>query len=164
MKTVSNRHLCFVSVLVAVILQTASIGIGFSYLIVPWVLMTFIYWALESARPSLLFFAWFVGIIIDGFETSLLGEHSFALVFVLYGVMLFHFRLKNYSLFQQMIYVGLGAVCYQTIIFVVEWVSNGGGSYSRDYWLPSLVSLCLWPLVRLSLDFFNKNKEERFIL
>lgn len=109
-----------------------------------WVLMVLIYWAMNVPLRVSIGTAWFVGLIVDLLNGTLLGEHALAYTAVIYVVSRMHIRLRMYPMLQQGLSVGMFVLTYQFIIYCIQGFIGDLPS-SRLYWLSSLTSMLLWP-------------------
>src|SRR5471030_300849 len=66
-----------------------------------WVLLVLIYWTMEVPYRVNIGIAWFIGILLDVLNGTLLGEHALALTVVCYIVARMHSRLLMFPLLQQ---------------------------------------------------------------
>jgi rod shape-determining protein MreD len=111
-----------------------------------WVLLVLIYWNIADPENIGLGMAWFMGILLDVLNGSLLGEHALAMTMTSYFVVKMHIRIKMFSLLQQILCILLFVFLYQLIIYCVQGFI-GELPRSKLYWMSSLISMLLWPCV-----------------
>ena len=111
-----------------------------------WVLLVLIYWIMEVPYKVSVGLAWFIGIILDVLNGTLLGEHALALTIVCYIVARMHSRLRMFPLLQQSFSVFFLVLLYLGLIYCAQGFM---GEVPRDwlYWTASLTSMLLWPWV-----------------
>lgn len=111
-----------------------------------WVLMVLIYWVMMLPHRINVGTAWFMGIILDILNGTLLGEHALALSFSCYIVARMYSRLRMFPLIQQSCCVFLLVLLYQFILYCIQGFI-GDLPNSKLYWSASLTSMFLWPWV-----------------
>lgn len=120
-----------------------------------WVLMVVIYWNMMMPYRVNIGVAWFVGLLLDVLNGTLLGEHALAMVMVSYIVVKIHTRLRMSPLLQQAISVLALTLFYQFIIYCVQGFI---GDLPRGwlYWASSVMSMLLWPWVLSILQDYRR--------
>lgn len=109
-----------------------------------WVLLVLIYWAMTTPHKVSIGMAWAMGILLDLFDGTLLGEHALALTVVIYLVTRMHIRLAMSPLLQQGISIFLFVLLYQMILFCIQgFIGELPASYL--FWLSPMTSMLLWP-------------------
>ncbi len=111
-----------------------------------WVLMVLVYWLTVLPYHVNIGIAWFVGLCLDVFNGTLLGEHALALTLVGYLVVRIHSRFRMFPLIQQGLFICLFGLCYQFILFCIQGFL-GDLPRSYLYWASPLTSMVLWPWV-----------------
>lgn len=111
-----------------------------------WVIIALIYWSMQEPQRVGVGVAWTVGLLLDVMQGSLLGQHAFAAAVVAYLTLGLHQRLRVFPLLQQALTVLMFTALYQLILL---WFNGiiGKGPVGWQYWMPSLMSLILWPWV-----------------
>jgi rod shape-determining protein MreD len=109
-----------------------------------WVLLVLIYWNLTLPHEVNIGTAWFLGLLLDVLNNTLLGEHALAMAIASYFVVKMHARIKMFPLVQQGLCVWLLVLLYQFIIYSIQGFINEVPQ-SKLYWLSSLISMLLWP-------------------
>ncbi len=111
-----------------------------------WVLLVLIYWLTITPYRVNLGVAWLLGLSLDIFNGTLLGEHALALTVTGYLVLRIHTRFRMFPLMQQGLFVLLFVLLYQMIIFGIQGFV-GDLPKTWLYWLSSITSMVLWPWV-----------------
>lgn len=120
-----------------------------------WVLMVMIYWSMMVPYRVGVGMAWFMGLIVDLLNGSLLGEHALAFTVVVYFVSRMHIRLRMYPLLQQGFSVFVFVFLYQFILFCIQGFI-GELPQSHLYWLSSVTSMLLWPWLFVILRDYRR--------
>lgn len=120
-----------------------------------WVLMVLIYWIIIYPYRVNVGTAWFVGILMDVLNGTLLGEHALALTMVAYFVARMHSQLRMYPLIQQGLWVFMFVLMYQFILFCVQGFI-GELPKTWLYWSSSATSMLLWPWVFTIMRDFGR--------
>lgn len=119
------------------------------------VVLMMIYWTLSLPHRMGVFWAFFVGIILDLLMGTLLGEHALVLVLVTYLVVKFNVRLRLFPIWQQSLIVFFLILFYQGALFWIQ-VLQGQAPNTWFYWLPSLTSALVWPWLRALLKDYRR--------
>lgn len=111
-----------------------------------WVGLTLIFWCLALPYRISVGSGFIVGLLLDVLTGTLLGQHALALSLIAYVCVRLHARIRAYPAWQQMLTVLVLLVLHQ---LVVLWVDRtiGRPGHPFSYWLPSVISMFLWPLV-----------------
>lgn len=134
----------FTTLLMALILALLPMPDWTIWLRPAWVLMVLIYWAMVTPYQVSVGIAWFMGLIVDLLNGTLLGEHALAFTIVVYFVSKMHIRLRMYPMLQQGISIFTFVLLYQFIIYCIQgFIGQLPGSHL--YWLSSVTSMLLWP-------------------
>ncbi|WP_028380102.1 rod shape-determining protein MreD [Legionella cherrii] len=114
----------------------------------PWVLLLVLY--IEYFLPGnfRLTTLLFVGLLLDVLLATVIGEHSFALLFVTWIASSKSRRFQFFSMMQQIFLIGFFCLLYQSIISLITALL--GFNYSLFTPVASaLVGMFLWPWIRL---------------
>ena len=111
-----------------------------------WIALALIYWSMALPRRVGLWFAFFSGIVLDTSLGTLLGQHTLALVIVVFFNLNFYQRIRVLALAQQAIYVFALLLINQVIVAWVEGIM-GRPTPLLAYFAAPLVGLVIWPWV-----------------
>ncbi|HVX00087.1 MAG TPA: rod shape-determining protein MreD [Candidatus Babeliaceae bacterium] len=111
-----------------------------------WVLLIIVYWTMVAPYRVNVGIAWFLGIILDVLNGTLLGEHALALTISTYVVSRMYSRLNMFPLLQQGLIIFFLVMLYQFIIFCIQGFI-GELPHGWLYWSPCVTSMLLWPWV-----------------
>lgn len=115
-----------------------------------WVALVVIYWSLETRAVISLGMAFLVGIMVDIFSGSLLGQHALSLVVMVFLVQGFRARIRFFPPWQQALSV-LGLLVNDRIILIWIGALMGEPLPTLKYWLPPLIGMAVWPWLFLIL-------------
>ncbi len=143
----------------------ASIVLAFVFLLIPlsdtlllwrpeWVALAFIYWCLTLPDKASLLMAWFAGLFIDIIFGSILGQHAFTMIIVVYMSLRLLPRISPNILWHQYIVISL---VLGTYLLLNLWImaATGNNPATWHYWLPLLSSLIIWPIYSWVLSWFR---------
>ncbi len=124
--------------------------IGFDEFRPNWTLLVLIYWVLALPTRVNVLLAWLIGFIIDVLLGSVLGVNAFATALVVYVTVNNFQKIRNFSLLQQSIIVGVFIALYHlTVFWIQRFVIDV--DFSISYLKPVLTSMPIWPVVFLLL-------------
>lgn len=145
-----SRFIIFMTLGMALILSMLPIPNWMNWLQPAWVLMVLIYWTMTMSYKVNLGTAWIMGMLVDLFNGTLLGEHALAFTIVIYFVMRMQSRLRLYPILQQSVSIFIFILMYQFILYCIQGFI-GEFPQSGLYWLSSLSSMLLWPWLYILL-------------
>jgi rod shape-determining protein MreD len=121
-----------------------------------WVAVVLLYWSLEEPRRFSLLTAFWMGIALDTLTGSLLGQHSIALLTIVYLAERFHLRLRVFPVSQLAITVLVLLGLYEFILF---WIDGAAGRTVPliERWAPPLTGTVVWLFLSW---WFSGNRHE----
>lgn len=136
------------SFLIALLLSIIPMPSFVNWLRPEWVLLVLIYWALMLPGRVGVSIAFFLGLVMDLLRGTLFGAHALAFVLITYFVIRFCQQFRMFPLWQQAVLIFMLTFLYQTFQFWVWGISGVIGSLGGGmYWMPSVTTAILWPLV-----------------
>ena len=145
-----------VSLLLALLLSVLPLPQGIESFRPDWVAIVLLYWSLMSPERFGLLTALFMGLMLDTLTGSLLGQHSLALLVIVYLSQRFHLRIRVFPASQLVLtIVGLLAV-YEFILFWIDGVA-GRTVPIIERWAPIVTGAILWFLV---LVVFERGRQD----
>ncbi|MBT8139639.1 MAG: rod shape-determining protein MreD [Gammaproteobacteria bacterium] len=109
------------------------------------------YWVMMAPFRVGMVYAFVMGLLLDLFAATPLGQQALGLTVIAYLVFLIHQRMRMFSILQQsLLLFGLVSL-YQLLKFWIYGLS-GGAYASFALLLPALSSAICWPFVRLFMD------------
>ncbi|MCK5729175.1 MAG: rod shape-determining protein MreD [Methylococcales bacterium] len=132
-----------------------------------WVLLVLIYWSLALPSQHSIMKVWLTGLLTDVLVGCSLGEHTLIYVLIIYICILFHQRLRQFPMLQQMIFIFFCLSIAQIAIFWLESMRIGtpmtpfsiknpiqlNSNFSISFWLSILTGTLIWPFINASLHF-----------
>lgn len=115
-----------------------------------WVYLVIAYWTLALPMRVSVGVAFFNGLILDVLLGTTLGVHSLALTIVTYILAANYLRLRNYSVWQQAVIIGLLAAFYHIIVF---WLLRllTDLNFNFEFLWPVATGMVFWPWIFLLL-------------
>ena len=133
---IRKRHSVIVTtLLIALVLQ-----------IVPLPIQVDLYWSMALPHRVNVGVAFLTGVAVDILVGTTLGIHSLSLSISIYILAANYQRLRNYSVWQQAIVIGLLSSLYHLLTFWVQHLLTDI-YFQLDYLWPVLTSMLLWPWV-----------------
>lgn len=120
-------------------------------------MLVLIYWVIYLPERVGVGIGWFVGLLMDVLQGTILGEYALGMALIAYLAYRLHTRIRMYPVGQQMfsvlIFVGLAQM-------IAVWVNYFTGQTNKYYlqWLPILTTTLCWPVIYLLL----KKAQNRF--
>jgi rod shape-determining protein MreD len=149
MKSIQLR--IFIAFLSALVLSILPMPELFSSFRPPWVLLLVLYIEYYLPGKFQLITLLFVGLILDVLLSTVIGEHSFALLLVTWIASTRSRRFQFFPMAQQIFLVGFFCLFYQSIIAFVDALL----AYHYSLLMPvtsSMVSMLIWPWIRVLGD------------
>ncbi|TPH17792.1 rod shape-determining protein MreD [Litorilituus lipolyticus] len=115
-----------------------------------WVLIVLVYWCLALPSKINIITAWFMGFILDVLLGSVLGVHAAAMALSVYIVVVNFQKIRNFSVWQQALIIGVLAALYHLLVFWMQRFLNDA-VFLTSYLYPVITSVVLWPWVFLLL-------------
>ena len=116
-----------------------------------WIALTLIYWAMMLPRTWSVGSAWFVGLLLDVAQGTILGQHALAMCVVVFVTVRFHLLMRVFPMQQLTATIFALLALYQFLLFWINGVAgiDVGAVY---YWAPVLTGTLLWPVVTMLLS------------
>lgn len=125
-----------------------------------WAALVLIYWNLEAGRLRHLGEAFALGLVLDLFTGTLLGQHALSLVIISYLLGRFRNRIRFFPPWQQALAVFALLVNDRIVqLWVVGLVGQGWPDWS--WWLPPLIGVLIWPWLFLLMDALRLRQRVR---
>lgn len=109
-----------------------------------WVLVVLIYWCLALPSRVNVITAWVLGFILDVLLGSILGVHAAALAVCVFIIAENFQKIRNFSIWQQSIIVGVIAALYHLIVFWLQRFLTDV-VFLPSYLYPVITTIILWP-------------------
>jgi rod shape-determining protein MreD len=135
-----------VSLVVALILMILPIPDWAQMYRPNWIALVLIYWSMALPQRVGLWFAVFSGIVLDTSLGTLLGQHTLALVVIVFLNLNFYQRIRVLALAQQSFYVFALLLINQVMVAWVEGILGRSTPLTAYFGAP-LVGMLIWPWV-----------------
>ncbi|MDG1016842.1 MAG: rod shape-determining protein MreD [Woeseiaceae bacterium] len=127
-----------------------------------WTLLLLIFLSINIPKEFNVGTAFILGILVDVSKGTLLGQHAFAYLLVIFLTSKLHLQLRNYPLLQLTAIICLILMIYQFILFWINGVSGISSSIS-SYMGPVISGTVLWPIISKlfgTLFLYSTSKEK----
>ena len=144
-----------ISFLIAIILTIIPLPEMLSYARPEWLFMVFVYWCLALPQRIGVGTGWFLGLILDVVQGTLLGQHALAFAVIGFITLKVHQRVRIFPLHQQALTIFMLAT---TQIIINVWIKGITGN-DTDLWLmllPALSTAAFWPWIFLLMRFVRR--------
>lgn len=115
-----------------------------------WVVLILLYWIIVMPYQIGVYTAATIGLLLDVFLGTALGQHMLSLSVVTYITYLLHKRIRIFPIWQQCLTIFLLVGIYQLINRMIQGLV-GGAPIDISYYFPTFVSAFIWPWVYLVL-------------
>jgi len=136
----------YLSLLVALVLMILPLPDWAQIYRPNWMALTLIYWSMALPRRVGLWVTFFSGIFLDTSLGTLLGQHTLALLVIIFVNMSFYQRIRVLALAQQAIYVFVLLLINQIVVVWVEGVLGRSTPLLAFFGGP-FVGMLIWPWV-----------------
>lgn len=115
-----------------------------------WVLVVLVYWGIALPNRVNVVTAWMMGFLLDVLLGSTLGVHAAAMALSVYIATVNYQKIRNFSVWQQAIIVGVLAALYHLLVFWMQRFLTDA-VFLPSYLYPVLTTILLWPWAFLLL-------------
>ena len=145
-----NGIIIFFSLLIALMASIMPMPIAVDAFRPDWVLIVLVYWCLALPSKINIITAWLMGFILDVLLGSVLGIHAAAMALTMYIVLVNFQKIRNFSIWQQALIIGILAALYHLIVFWLQRFLTDA-IFLPSYLYPVITSIVLWPWIFLLL-------------
>jgi rod shape-determining protein MreD len=121
-----------------------------------WVALVLVYWCISMPQRVGVATGWFVGLLLDVLEGTLLGQHAASYALFAYFAVRDHRRLRTFPRIKQAAFIGLMLSIQALLTLWTRKTSALPGIALSAYWMPVVVSMLLWPAVFHVLRYFQR--------
>jgi len=119
--------------------------------------LTVLYWSIASPRAGGIGLGFFAGLMLDVFQSPVLGEHALALCIITYIVVREHQKIRSKPAFQQSLIVFATLIFYETILFAIDgWTHHPLNNPLR--WTHTVSGAIFWAPVAAVLNLTNDRR------
>ena len=115
-----------------------------------WVSLVLIFWCMIVPHRVGVFSGWCMGLFMDVLYGTLLGQYALTMSVLAFLTYKLQTRLRLYPLLQQSMIIMLLIALQQMMGLWIKGIS-GQAPNNITYWLPSLTSTLVWPVVAIIL-------------
>ncbi|PCI56410.1 MAG: rod shape-determining protein MreD [Gammaproteobacteria bacterium] len=121
-----------------------------------WVLIVLMYWCMALPGRVNIITAWVMGFLLDVLLGSVLGVHAAAMAMSIYIIVENHQKIRNFSIWQQALIIGVLAALYHLVVF---WLQRFliDVVFLTSYLYPVITTIVLWPWVFYLLRKVRRN-------
>ena len=154
--TIASRLIILLTFLVALMASIMPLPLSVDAFRPDWVLVVLLYWCLALPSRVNVISAWVLGFILDVLLGSTLGVHAGAMAIAVYIVAGNFQKIRNFSIWQQALIVGVLSALYHLIVFWLQRFLTDA-VFLPSYLYPVLTTIILWPWVFLLLRKIRRN-------
>jgi rod shape-determining protein MreD len=153
---IHNRWVVFASLLFGVLLDSISWPSPLGLIIPDVTPLILFYWVMALANSNFLLTAFFFGLLHDVLYHT--GMGTYALIYCLLVYPLLHVRLqvRNKTLLHMSLFMGMWMLAHQLLVWLLTPANHIAGQHA-SFWLASLLSVLLWPLLFILLRVLRRN-------
>jgi rod shape-determining protein MreD len=122
--------------------------------------MVLVFWNIHHPRKVGIGIAFFMGLLMDVHEASLLGEHALAYALLSYGAIMLHRRVLWFPVIIQALHVLPLFLIAQIIIVIVRFVVTRRVP-GLEFFIESFTAAALWPLMTWLLLLPQRRPRDR---
>lgn len=110
-----------------------------------WVVMMVIYWCIVLPERVGVAIAWVLGLLLDVYTGTLLGQNALGLSLIAYLTLRLHKQIRIFPPLQQSVLICIYLLLFQ---FFTLWIRGiiGVPPQHWTFWAPVLSSMLLWPI------------------
>ena len=151
------RGAMLLTALIALILTVLPLPTYLALIRPMFLVMTVLYWSIASPRTGGIALGFFSGLMLDVFQSPVLGEHALALTCITYVAVREHQKIRSKPAFQQSLIVFAVLVAYESILFWIDgWTHHTITNPLR--WVHTLSGAILWAPVAAVLNATNDRR------
>ncbi|MBA6223737.1 MULTISPECIES: rod shape-determining protein MreD [unclassified Colwellia] len=154
--SIVSRLIMFLTLLVALLASIMPLPLSVDAFRPDWVLVVLLYWCLALPSRVNVISAWVMGFILDVLLGSTLGVHAGAMAISVYIVAGNFQKIRNFSVWQQALIMGVLSALYHLIVFWLQRFLTDA-VFLPSYLYPVFTTIILWPWAFLLLRKIRRN-------
>ncbi|MBA6293387.1 rod shape-determining protein MreD [Colwellia sp. MB3u-70] len=154
--SIVSRLIMFLTLLVALLASIMPLPLSVDAFRPDWVLVVLFYWCLALPSRVNVISAWVMGFILDVLLGSTLGVHAGAMAISVYIVAGNFQKIRNFSVWQQALIMGVLSALYHLIVFWLQRFLTDA-VFLPSYLYPVFTTIILWPWAFLLLRKIRRN-------
>jgi rod shape-determining protein MreD len=151
-----SRLIMFLTLFVALLATIMPLPLSVDAFRPDWVLVVLFYWCLALPSRVNVISAWVMGFILDVLLGSTLGVHAGAMAISVYIVAGNFQKIRNFSVWQQALIIGVLSALYHLIVFWLQRFLTDA-VFLPSYLYPVFTTIILWPWAFLLLRKIRRN-------
>jgi len=152
----TSRLIILLTFLVALMASIMPLPLSVDAFRPDWVLVVLLYWCLALPARVNVISAGVMGFILDVLLGSTLGVHAGAMAISVYIIAGNFQKIRNFSVWQQALIVGVLSALYHLIVFWLQRFLTDA-VFLPSYLYPVLTTIILWPWAFLLLRKIRRN-------
>lgn len=145
-----NGIIILLTLLIALMASITPLPLSVDAFRPDWVLVVLLYWCLALPSKVNIISAWIMGFLLDVLLGSVLGVHAAAMALSVYIVAENYQKIRNFSIWQQALIIGVLSALYHLLVFWFQRLLNDV-VFLPSYLYPVITSIVLWPWLFLLL-------------
>jgi rod shape-determining protein MreD len=154
--TIASRLIILLTFLVALMASIMPLPLSVDAFRPDWVLVVLLYWCLALPARVNVISAFVMGFILDVLLGSTLGVHAGAMAIAVFIVAGNFQKIRNFSVWQQALIVGVLSALYHLIVFWLQRFLTDA-VFLPSYLYPVFTTIILWPWAFLLLRKIRRN-------
>ena len=146
----NNGIIILFSLLIALVASIMPMPLKVDAFRPDWVLIVLVYWSLALPNRVSVLTAWVMGLLLDVLLGSALGVHAAAMAISVYISAVNFQKIRNFSVWQQSLIVGVIAALYHLLVFWMQRMLTDI-VFLPSYLYPVVTAMVIWPWVFLLL-------------
>lgn len=145
------RAAAILTTLAALLLQLLPLPSLIDGLRPAFAVLTVLFWSIAAPRAGGFLLGFAVGLALDVFKGTVLGQHALAIALIVYIAIRYHLQLRNKPLVEQALFVGLMMFLFEAVVWLIDgWTGHPMNSPER--WLHVATGAAAFPLLVALLD------------
>lgn len=141
-----RNYIILLSIVTALVLQIMPMPSMVDLYRPDWVLLVLAYWTMALPNRVNIGVTFLCGIVLDLLLGTSMGVHSFAMCLAIYVLAANYQRLRNYSVWQQSMVIGVVTSLYHLVVFWLQHLLNDV-YFQFEYLWPVVTSMVIWPWI-----------------
>lgn len=151
------RGAMFITALIALILTVLPMPSYLGLVRPMFLVLTVLYWSIASPRAGGIGLGFASGLLLDVFQSPVLGEHALALSIITYVAVREHQKIRSKPAFQQSLIVFALLLAYESLLLAIDgWTHHPISNPLR--WVHTLTGAIFWAPVAAVLNLTNDRR------
>lgn len=146
----NNGIIILLTLLLSLIVSIIPMPLSIDIFRPDWVLVVLLYWSIALPNRVNIITASIMGFLLDVLLGSILGVHTAAMAISVYFAVVNFQKIRNFSLWQQSLIIGIITLLYHQLVFVMQYFLTDT-VFLASYLYPVITSILVWPWAFLLL-------------